>query len=92
MLDLLTPWVIGVATLVGRLVTAAHGPTDWDSAQYVAAVSRFDVTHGRPQPPGYWRYVEAGRLLHETGVGTVQSLVLVAAVATVNVPLLKLKA
>ncbi len=82
MLDLLTPWVIGVATLVGRLVTAAHGPTDWDSAQYVAAVSRFDVTHGRPQPPGYWLYVEAGRLLHETGVGTVQSLVLVAAVAS----------
>lgn len=80
--DLLTPWVIGIATLVGRLVTAAHGPTDWDSAQFVAAVTHFDVTHGRPQPPGYWLYVEAGRLFHGTGLGTVQSLVLVSALAS----------
>ena len=81
-LDLVTPWLVGVATLVARLATAATGPTDWDSAQYTAAVTRFDVTHGRPQPPGYWLYVEAGRLVHGTGIGTVQSLVLVGAVAS----------
>jgi hypothetical protein len=81
-LDLLTPWAIGVATLWARLATAATGPTDWDSAQYSAAVTRFDVTHGRPQPPGYWLYVEAGRLVHGTGLATVSSLVLVAAVAS----------
>ena len=81
-LDLLTPWIVGVATLVARLATTATGLTDWDSAQYSAAVARFDVTHGRPQPPGYWLYVEAGRLVHASGLATVQSLVLVAAVAS----------
>ena len=81
-LDLLAPWVVGLATLVARLATMATGPTDWDSAQYVAAVSRFDVDHGRPQPPGYWLYVVAGRLVHGTGLGTVSSLVLVSALAS----------
>lgn len=81
-LDLLLPWAVAAATLVARLATAASGPTDWDSSQYLAAVSHFDVTHGRPQPPGYWLYVVAGRLVHATGLGTVTSLVLVAAVAS----------
>ena len=81
-LDLLAPWVVGLATLAARLATMATGPTDWDSAQYVAAVSRFDVDHGRPQPPGYWLYVVAGRLVHGTGLGTVSSLVLVSALAS----------
>jgi len=81
-LDLLAPWVLGAATLVARLLTAAHGPTDWDSAQFVAAVDRFDVTHGRPQPPGYFLYVEAARLVHAAGPGVVASLVLVSAVAS----------
>jgi len=69
-------------TLVARLVTAASGPTDWDSAQFAAAVARFDVTHGRPQPPGYFLYVAAGRLVHASGTGTIASLVLVSAVAS----------
>ncbi len=47
-----------------------------------SAVGRFDVTHGRPQPPGYFLYVVAGRLVHATGTGTVASLVLVSAVAS----------
>jgi hypothetical protein len=72
-----------LATLVLRLATAANGPTDWDSAQYAAAVGHFDVTHGQPQPPGYWLYVMAGRFVHAvTGVGTIHSLVLVAALAS----------
>jgi len=80
--DLLVPWIVAAATLVARLATAATGPSDWDSSQYAVAVSRFDVTHGRPQPPGYWLYVFAGRLVHGTGLGTVESLVLVSAVAS----------
>jgi len=80
--DLLVPWVVAAATLIARLATAATGPSDWDSSQYAAAVSRFDVTHGRPQPPGYWLYVTAGRLVHGTGLGTVGSLVLVSALAS----------
>jgi hypothetical protein len=80
---LAAPFLIGLATLVLRLATAANGPTDWDSAQYAAAVGHFDVTHGQPQPPGYWLYVMAGRFVHAvTGVGTIHSLVLVAALAS----------
>ncbi len=82
MSDLVLPWAVALATLVARLATAASGPTDWDSSQYLAAVSHFDITHGRPQPPGYWLYIVAGRLVHATGLGTVSSLVLVAAVAS----------
>jgi hypothetical protein len=75
--------VLGLGTFVLRLLTAARGPTDWDSAQYASAVTHFDVTHGEPQPPGYWLYVESGRALHlVTGLGTVNSLVVLAALAS----------
>ncbi|HEY1988480.1 MAG TPA: hypothetical protein VGG43_03365 [Acidimicrobiales bacterium] len=78
-----TPWLVAAAALVVRLVTAAKGPTDWDSAQYASAVNHFDVTHGQPQPPGYWLYVEAGRLVKSlSGLGAVHSLVVVAALAS----------
>jgi hypothetical protein len=77
------PWLLALATLALRLVTAATGPTDWDSAQYASAVRHFDVTHGQPQPPGYWFYVESGRLLHSVaGMGIITSLVLVSALAS----------
>ena len=77
------PAGVALATLVLRLLTAATGPTDWDSAQYASAVHHFDVTHGEPQPPGYWLYVESGRLVaHLTGLGTIHCLVVVAAVAS----------
>ncbi len=77
------PWVLALATLGLRLATAAKGPTDWDSAQYASAVQHFDITHGQPQPPGYWLYVESGRLLHSvTGLGAIASLVLVSALAS----------
>ena len=77
------PWVVALVTLGLRLLTAANGPTDWDSAQYAAAVGHFDVTHGQPQPPGYWLYVVSGRLIHQVSrLGTIHSLVLVAALAS----------
>src|SRR5664280_3187129 len=77
------PWLVGAGTLALRLATAARGPTDWDSAQYASAVNHFDVTHGSPQPPGYWLYVEAGRAVRAlSGLGTIHSLVVVAAVAS----------
>jgi hypothetical protein len=78
-----TPWIVAVATLILRLATAAKGPTDWDSAQYASAVNRFDVTHGQPQPPGYWLYVEAGRLVKAiAGLNAIHSLVVVSAIAS----------
>ncbi|MHB1710963.1 MAG: hypothetical protein ACYCV7_06120 [Acidimicrobiales bacterium] len=77
------PWLVGIAALGMRVATAAQGPTDWDSAQYASAVNRFDVTHGLPQPPGYWLYIEAGRAVKAmTGLSGVHALVAVAAVAS----------
>ncbi len=77
------PWALAVLTFLARLATAARGPTDWDSAQYASAVLHFDVSHGQPQPPGYWFYVETARALHlTTGAGIVTSLVVVAALAS----------
>jgi hypothetical protein len=77
------PAAIGALALVLRLLTAASGPTDWDSAQYLLAAGHYDVTHGLPQPPGYWLYVESGRALAHLGaLGTVHALVLLAALAS----------
>jgi len=74
---------IGAATLVLRLVEGASGPTDWGAAQFVLGSFHFDVTHGAPSPPGYWLYVACGHALHVvTGLGTVRSLVLLAALAS----------
>ncbi len=79
----LAPVAAAAATLVARLVTSASGPTDWDSAQYALATTRYDVTHGLPQPPGYWLYVVSGRALAVlTGLGAVRALVVVAALAS----------
>ncbi len=77
------PLAIAAVTLVLRLLTAAVGPTDWDSAQYASAINHYDVTQGQPQPPGYWLYVASGRFLHEiVGMGAIAGLVLVAALAS----------
>ncbi len=75
--------MIGALAFVLRMAFAAKGPTDWDSAQYLAGLSGFDVTHGRPQPPGYFLYVVAGNIGHALfGLSGVTSLVVVAAVAS----------
>ncbi len=81
--DAAVPWVVAAVTLALRLGTAAGGPTDWDSAQYASSVGHFDVTHGLPQPPGYWLYVVSGRVAHHVlGLATVDGLVVVAALAS----------
>ncbi|HUY63492.1 MAG TPA: hypothetical protein VMV14_03145 [Acidimicrobiales bacterium] len=73
----------GLATLVARLLYAASGPTDWDSVQYVVGSEHFDVTHGAPQPPGYWLYVALGHVVHVvSGLTPTSALVLLAALAS----------
>jgi len=75
--------LIGLATLVLRLSYGASRPTDAAGAGEVAGSLRFDVTHNAPAAPGSWLYVAAGHLLHVvTGLTTVHSLVLLAAVAS----------
>jgi hypothetical protein len=75
--------LIGLGALGLRLAYGATGPTDTVGAQLVVGSSRFDVTHGAPAAPGSWLYVAAGHVLHlATGLSTVHSLVLLAALAS----------
>jgi hypothetical protein len=75
--------VVGVAVLCLRLANGATGPTDWDSAQYAAGSSYFDVRHGSPHPPGYFLFVVAGHLIHTvSGLSVITGLVAVAAAAS----------
>jgi len=74
---------IGAAVLVMRLVESASAPTNWTGAQFVLASQHFDVAQGSPQPPGAWLYAAIGHAVHVvTGLGSVTSLVLLAAVAS----------
>jgi len=66
-----------------RLVESASAPTNWTGAQFVLASQHFDVAQGSPQPPGAWLYAAIGHAVHVvTGLGSVTSLVLLAAVAS----------
>jgi hypothetical protein len=51
------------ATLAVRLPFWGRYPTEWDSAQFVMALDRFDVRQHLPHSPGYWLYVALGRLV-----------------------------
>lgn len=75
--------LIGIGTFVLRLSYAASRPTDIAGARYVAGAGRFDVTHSSPPAPGSWLYVAAGHAIGVvSGLSTVRSLVLLAAVAS----------
>jgi hypothetical protein len=79
----MAPASLAVGTFLLRLLFAAKRPTDWDSAQFVFGTRHLDVTHGSPHPPGYFFYVEYGRLLHAiTGLNATDSLVLLSAAAS----------
>lgn len=77
------PWLVFSSTLVARMATAARFPTEWDSAQFVLGVDRFDVTQDSPNAPGYWSYVALARLVRAvTPLDAHAALVLVVAVAS----------
>src|ERR1700737_8731 len=57
------PWIVALATLVLRLVTAAAGPTDWDSAQYAAAGGAGLTAVAGRDLGGWWVGLAAGGLV-----------------------------
>lgn len=78
----LESWALASVALVAYQLVAARFPVEWDGAQLVLGLDRFDVTEGSPHPPGYWLYVAAGRLVRAlTPLDGAASLTLVASVA-----------
>jgi hypothetical protein len=77
---LATSLLIGVVTLILRLVYGASQPTDPTGARYVLGSTRFDVVRRSPPAPGSWLYVAGGHAIHVVaGLSPVHSLVLLAA-------------
>lgn len=73
---------LGLLALVAFQAVAARFPVEWDGAQLVMALDRFDVSNGTPHPPGYWLYIAAGRLVRGvTWLDGTASLTLVSSVA-----------
>ena len=71
-LDLVAPWVVGAGHAGRPPGHRGHRPHRLGLGPVRQPPSPASTsTHGRPQPPGYWLYVEAGRLVHGTGLGTV---------------------
>lgn len=68
--------------LVAYQAVAARYPVEWDGAQLVMGLDRFDVTSSTPHPPGYWLYIAAGRTLRAlTPLDGTASLTLVSSLA-----------
>ncbi|MEX2658787.1 MAG: DUF2723 domain-containing protein [Acidimicrobiales bacterium] len=57
-------------------------PVEWDGAQLVMGLDRFDVTRDTPHSPGYWLYLLAGRTVRAaTPLDGTASLTLVSSLA-----------
>ena len=73
---------LGLVALVLLQLVRAHHPVEWDGAQLVLGLDRFDVTDGTPHPPGYWLYIAAGRLVRAvTWLDGTAALTLVSSLA-----------
>jgi hypothetical protein len=73
---------LGAATLLVLQLVRGRYPVEWDGAQLVLGLDRFDVSNGTPHPPGYWLYIAAGRLVRAlTWLDGTASLTLVSSVA-----------
>jgi hypothetical protein len=55
---------LGLMAALVRLPFVRETPINWDSVQFVLALSRFDLHDHQPHPPGYILYVLAGRVLN----------------------------
>lgn len=71
-----------VVGLILYRLSAARFPVEWDGAQLVMALDRFDVVNGTPHPPGYWLYIAAGRAIRgATSLDGSASLTMVSSIA-----------
>src|SRR5581483_7156032 len=64
----LTPRLLALAlfvlTLALRIPFVSQTLNHWDSVNHALALTSFNVTIDRPQPPGYILYIGMGRLLN----------------------------
>jgi hypothetical protein len=75
--------VIFVAALITRLVVIPQVPTEWDSVQLTFGTYHFDLYESSPHPPGYWLYIEMGRVVEWlTPLNATHSLSLVSALVS----------
>ncbi len=55
--------LLGVATFILRWIFRSQTLFNWDSVNFALGLSDFDLTQHRPHPPGYYFYIQLGRLL-----------------------------
>lgn len=61
--DALLAAAFAAATILTRLPFRAQRAFNWDAANFVLALSRYDVRLHRPHPPGYPVFIALGRAL-----------------------------
>jgi hypothetical protein len=57
------PWLLVCLMAISRFATRSHDLYDLDSVNFALGMERFDPGVHQPHPPGYFLYVEVGRLL-----------------------------
>lgn len=81
-IDRHTLWQLSLATaaaFVLHFAVAGRTPAEWDVANYLLALERFDLHQHRPHPPGYPLYVLLGRALAAVVGDSHRALLLLAA-------------
>ena len=80
--DRLVTLAVALVAFFAYRAVAARYPVEWDGAQLVMALDRFDVTDGTPHAPGNWLYVAVGRIVRAaTPLDGTASLTLVSSLA-----------
>lgn len=82
--------LIGVLLVVGlaRWATRSRYLIDWDAVNYALGLTSFDVTRDQPHMPGYFLYIQIGRLLRPVVGDANTTLVLVSALFGALTPVL----
>src|SRR4051794_30713783 len=57
------PWLLACIGAASRFAFRSHDLYDLDSVNFALGIERFDPRVHQPHPPGYFLYIELGRLL-----------------------------
>ena len=82
------PLLLAAAVALSRLAFRTHELYDLDSVNFALGVARFDPRVHQPHPPGYFLYVEIGRLLNFFTHDANLALVILSAAASCGTILL----
>jgi hypothetical protein len=63
-----------VLIAIGRALSMAASPWDWDEMQFLLALRDYDVLFHRPHPPGFPLYIGAAKLLQLLGLSDFHAL------------------